>query len=199
MNMHAREPIGCYTAEDEQLLADYMAAQARENLWAFRQYMDPKMKVGWWPRQVSYHLQKFYMRLKNGHRPKLLLMAPPQHGKSRSVEDFLAWVHGHEPDWKSIFASFSADLGIKTNGVLQRMFDEDKYRVAFPDTQISPLSGGEGRRYIRNTNLLEFVERDGSFRNTTVNGQINGKTLNLGLVDDPLKGRAEASSPQMRD
>lgn len=197
--MNERIDPRSYTEADEQLIAEYMAAQARENLWAFRRYMDPRMHIGWWPRQVSYHLQRFYMLWKNGHRPKMLLMAPPQHGKSRGVEDFLGWFHGHEPDAKTIFASFSDDLGVKTNGVLQRIFDDEKYRLAFPDTQISPLSGGEGRRYIRTTKLLEFLEHRGSFRNTTVNGQINGKTLNLGVVDDPIKGRAEASSLQMRD
>jgi predicted phage terminase large subunit-like protein len=199
MNVH--QPIASsYTNQDEQLIAEFYAAEARENLWAFRKYMDPNMKTGWWARQVSGHFQRFYLRLKNGHRPKMLLMAPPQHGKSRGVQDLLAWVHGHEPDWKSIFASFSSDLGITANSVLQRMLEDDKYRLAFPDTQISPLSGGKhSGRYQRNSTLLEFVEHAGSFRNTTVDGQINGKTLNLGVVDDPMKGRAEASSQQMRD
>ena len=39
----------------------------------------------------------------------------------------------------------------------------------------------------------------GSFRATTVNGQITGHALNLGVVDDPIKGRAEASSKLIRD
>ncbi len=32
----------------------------------------------------------------------------------------------------------------------------------------------------------------GSFRNTTVNGQITGFGLDLGVIDDPMKGRAES-------
>jgi len=39
---------------------------------------------------------------------------------------------------------------------------------------------------------------EGSFRNTTIAGQINGMELHLGVIDDPLKGRAEAHSPTMR-
>jgi hypothetical protein len=43
-----------------------------------------------------------------------------------------------------------------------------------------------------NTNLIEYAGRAGSFRNTTINGAINGMELHLGVIDDPLKGRAEA-------
>src|SRR5262249_31984705 len=37
------------------------------------------------------------------------------------------------------------------------------------------------------------------FRNTTVEGQITGKGLDIGIVDDPIKGRIEASSKVVRD
>lgn len=194
------QPKGTYTAADVELVAQHQAMLARQNFWAFRQYMDPKLKIGWWPKQVSYELDDFYVRLKNGHRPKMLLMAPPQHGKSRAVQDFISYVSGRDNSLRSIFASFSADLGTNTNAVIQRTMDDDKYRRAFPKTQLSPLSGGErSGRYVRNSNLLEFIDATGSFRNTTVDGQINGKTLDLGIVDDPIKGRKEANSMKNRD
>lgn len=200
MNQQFQMPAEGYTQEDIDLIASYYAHQSRENLWAFRQYIDPKLKRGWWAKQVSYELQDFYTRLKNGHRPKMLLMAPPQHGKSRAVQDFIGWVSGKNNALRTIFASFSDDLGTKTNTVLQRMMDDDKYRAAFPLTQLSPMSGGDrSGRYQRNSKLLEFIDAEGSFRNTTVEGQINGKTLDLGIIDDPIKGRAEASNPHMRD
>ena len=50
-----------------------------------------------------------------------------------------------------------------------------------------------------NNNLIEFVGRRGSFRNTTVDGAINGFGLDLGVVDDPVKGHAEANSKLQRD
>jgi len=196
----AFQPKGTYTLEDADLIARYYAMQSRENFWAFRQFMDHRLKRGWWAKQVSHELQQFYVRLVNGHRPKMLLMAPPQHGKSRAVQDFLSWVSGKNNSLRSIFASFSADLGVNTNNVIQRTMDDEKYRLTFPLTQLSPLQGGErSGRYIRNSNLLEFIDAVGSFRNTTVEGQINGKSLDLGVIDDPIKGRQEAQSPQNRD
>jgi hypothetical protein len=50
-----------------------------------------------------------------------------------------------------------------------------------------------------NTNLIEFADRAGSFRNTTINGSINGMELHLGVIDDPVKGRAEAQGKGNRD
>jgi predicted phage terminase large subunit-like protein len=59
--------------------------------------------------------------------------------------------------------------------------------------------GESGSRWVRNSNTLEYPYHGGSFYNTTVGGQITGKGLDLGLVDDPVKGRAEASSKSVRD
>jgi phage terminase large subunit-like protein len=42
--------------------------------------------------------------------------------------------------------------------------------------------------------VCEYVHNKGSFRVTTVNGQITGHGLDIGVVDDPINGRAEASS-----
>jgi len=47
--------------------------------------------------------------------------------------------------------------------------------------------------------LIEYVDRIGYFRNTTVNGSIVGESLDLGVIDDPIKGRKEAASKTIRD
>jgi hypothetical protein len=35
--------------------------EARESFWAFRQYLNPKMKKGWWQRQVALELHQFWI------------------------------------------------------------------------------------------------------------------------------------------
>src|SRR5262245_49097205 len=111
------------TLDRMQLLAqaERARAQARENFCAFRQYMHPDMIWGWWIQEVSLHLQQFYEDLVAGRRPKLALQAPPQHGKSSTAEDFIAWGAGRNPDLKTIYASFSDDLGVRINQNLQRI------------------------------------------------------------------------------
>jgi predicted phage terminase large subunit-like protein len=47
--------------------------------------------------------------------------------------------------------------------------------------------------------MIEFCESGGSFRNTTVRGSITGETLDIGIIDDAIKGREEANSQTVRD
>jgi hypothetical protein len=48
--------------------------------------------------------------------------------------------------------------------------------------------------WIANTSMTEFAKFGGSFRSTTINGPIPGLELNLGILDDFVKGRAEANA-----
>jgi hypothetical protein len=47
-----------------------------------------------WYGSQAYELQRFYEDMLAGRRPKLAIMAPPQHGKSWAATDFAAWVAG---------------------------------------------------------------------------------------------------------
>jgi predicted phage terminase large subunit-like protein len=169
------------------------AAEARESFYWFRRLIRPQMLTGWWTDCIEAELQIFYEDLIAGGRPKLALTGPPQHGKSSAVTDFTAWVAGRNPDLKTIFASYSDELGMRTNLDLQRIIKSPSFQLAFPLTQIDQ-SG-----WICNTELVEYVGRAGSFRNTTVRGAVNGMELHLGVIDDPVKGRQEAHSKPERD
>jgi predicted phage terminase large subunit-like protein len=180
------------TTEEIEELAESYRAQARENFSVFRRHIRPAMLWGWWMEDVARELQRFYRDLIEGRRPKLALMAPPQHGKTWAVWDFIAWIAGKQPDWKTIFASYSDDLGLAANNELQRTIKSPIYRNIFQTRINQP--GWQCNNY-----LIEYVGRTGSFRNTSVNGPINGFRLDLGIVDDPFKSRAEANSKIIRD
>ena len=47
--------------------------------------------------------------------------------------------------------------------------------------------------------MIEFIAGDGNFRNTTVGGSITGETLDLSIIDDPIKGREAANSITIRN
>lgn len=174
--------------------------QARASFWAFRQYMNPKMKKGWFQRDVAHHLQKFWEDKRAGLRPKMVIEAPPQHGKSDIVTDWIAWISGHDPAMKTIYASFSKRLGERANKKLQRMFDSEKFQKVFPALRIDEKATTvvKGKK-IRSSTLIEYHESEGSFRNTTVLGSITGESLDIGVVDDPLRGRKDANSKTKRD
>lgn len=188
-----------YTREDLDLIERYTLARGREELYTYRQLINPDhIFAGWWQKAVAKELQDFYKRWKAGLRPILILTAPPQHGKSKQVVDFMSWLAGKDPDTPMIYASYSDDLGLAANMMMQRTMDGEAYRKLFFKTTLAQKAstfGGERR----NSAFLEFVGGKGSFRNTTVHGQITGKGLGIGVIDDPIKGREEAQSPTIRD
>lgn len=184
------------TEEDFDLIEAYWALESRKSLWAFRQYMDPSMIKGWWVAEMSRQFELFFERIKEGVRPKLLIEAPPQHGKTRGLVDAIAWYTGRDPNLKTIYGSFSDDLGTSANNQLQRMWGNEKWARVFPHVRMPYDTEND---YSKNSSLIELPGHRGSFRNTTVKGQVTGKTAGLGVVDDPLKGREEAMSKLQRD
>jgi len=54
-------------------------------------------------------------------------------------------------------------------------------------------------KYLRNKEVLEFIDETGYFRNTTVQGSITGETIDVGVIDDPIKGREAANSVTTRE
>ena len=183
-----------YSTNDIEILSVLAREEARNSFWAFRQYMRPELVKGWWIREVSREMQAFYDRLVSGENPTLLVQAAPQHGKSWAVIDFIAWCAGKSPDLRTIFASFSDRLGVRANLALQRITRSPKYCAVFPHMQPPEKSTA-----VRNREMIEYPGSEGYFRNTTCLGPITGESLDLGIIDDPIKGRKEANSPTVRD
>lgn len=195
-----RVRLRTYTDEDLNLIERAYSAAARENFYEYRKQINPGLIEGWWQKMVAVELQNFYDDWKAGLAPVLVLEAPPQHGKSSQVIDFVGWASGHDPDTKTIYASYSDDLGLVANIQLQRTMDGEAYHRIFPGTRLNETNVVTvSSRPKRNSSFFEFVGRKGSFRNTTVRGSITGMGLRLGIIDDPIKGREEASSPTIRD
>lgn len=185
---------------DIDLIEQYYINKARENFLVFRQLINPKLILGEWVIDSTKHLQQYYNDLISGKRPKLIIQAPPQHGKSELITDFILWLLGKQPDTKTIYASFSERLGIRANLKVQRTLDKEIYRKIFPDTSINKKNiTTVSSQSVRNRELIEVIGHDGYFRNTTIGGSITGESLDLGIIDDPIKGRAEANSITTRN
>lgn len=182
------------------LLKEARIRKARICFLTFRKTINPKAKWGWWQEEVAAELQSFFDAMARGERPKLVIQAPPQHGKSVQIIDFIAWLAGKNPDLRTIYTSFSDRLGIRANLRLQRLFSSDVYQEIFPGTAINKTSSiTASGQYLRNREILEYVGREGFFRNTTVRGSITGESLDFGVIDDPIRGRADANSEAVRN
>jgi len=187
-----------YTAEQLEAIFNYKVALARDDFSTFRKLLNPKLKTNWFLEDMSNHLQKFYDDLMSGKKPKLIIQAPPQHGKSTAIIDFIAWLSGKHPEFRIIYASFSDRLGVRANLSLQRIYEKKIYKSIFPKltTNGNTITNVTTQK---NKNIIEYAGTDGYFRNTTVQGSITGETLDLGVIDDPLKGRETANSETFRE
>lgn len=175
-------------------------AEARVDFAAYRRFISPTLKGGWFRDSIEQALQDWWTAYRAGESPVLLLATPPQHGKSILTIDFISWVAGQDPRLKVVFASFSERLGIRANLRLQRIYESERYRAIFPNTQISTSNVvTQVGKHLRNREILEYVGEEGYFRNTTVGGAVTGESLDIGIIDDPVKGREEANSPTMRE
>jgi predicted phage terminase large subunit-like protein len=181
-----------------EILEELACIEARESFYAYRQYINPKLKLGWWQREVATELQQFYEDLSAGHSPKLVIQSPPQHGKSTIVIDFLSWIAGKDSSLRTIYTSFSERLGIRANLRMQRIMDGQKYHRVFGARIGLTISVTISSQLLRNREILEYIGAEGYFRNTTVCGSITGESLDLGVIDDPIKGREQAQSSVIR-
>jgi len=190
--MKDTRPPRLYTSEHAELFLGALYQQARNDFSVFRRIIRPNMLWSCSTEEVARELQQFRADLIARKPPILASQAPPQHGKSEAASDFIAWIAGNHPDLDVIYASYSDELGTRANRTLQRTVSSEPFGKIFPLRIGTP-------GWAANNNLIEFAGHRGSFRNVTVGGGITGFGLDLGVVDDPFKGRADANSKLIRD
>lgn len=136
-----------------------------------------------------------------GDIKRLMVFMPPRHGKSELVSRRLpAYILGQNPDAQIIACSYSADLAQRMNRDTQRIIDDQHYMELFPNTQ---LFGANVRTvaqgtYLRNSDIFEVAGHRGTYRSAGVGGGITGMGFDFGIIDDPVKNRAEAESKTYR-
>ena len=193
------------TNQDIDALERWWVEKSRVNFLAYRQYINAgNFKCNWFVEDLCKNLQNFFCEMVKGKRPDYIFSTPPQHGKSIAISDFLAWAIGRysriSTGLRSIYASFSDHLGVRCNLQLQRQFFSKKFKNIFPQFEAPKAQKITANNlFQRNRNIIEFKAPYGYFRNTTVGGPVTGETLDLGIIDDALKGREQANSQLYRD
>jgi predicted phage terminase large subunit-like protein len=137
-----------------------------------------------------------------GDLNRLIISMPPRHGKTQLASRFLpAYGFGVDPNMQMIACSYSADLSSRNNRDVQRIIDSDPYLSRFPNTRLSGKnvrSTSQGS-WMRNSDIFEIVDHKGSYRSAGVGVGITGMGFSVGLIDDPIKDRRDASSPRIRE
>ena len=132
----------------------------------------------------------------------IIVEMPPQHGKSEIVSRrFPAYCLGQNPKYKIIGISYSADLAQSFNRDVKRIIDDPVYREVFPDTFLNRTNVKTDAKgsYLKNAEIFETVGHGGFYNSVGITGSITGKSADIIIIDDPIKGSEEANSPTYRE
>lgn len=175
----------------------FLQEGARRKLIWFAKWIKPSFQAT--PFHVSYY--KILEKFARGEIQKLMITAPPQHGKSEGSSRFLpAYMLGLNPDTKIAICSYAATIAKDFNRDVQRIIDNEEYRAVFPETN---LNGSNvvtvANNYLRNSDVFEIVGHTGSLRVVGRGGSLTSKTVDVMIFDDLYKDSAEANSPIVRE
>ena len=180
-------------------MAETMCRRARRALIDFVLATLPAYKPGFFHRELADALDTFLADVEAGRSPRLIIMAPPQHGKSELVSRrFPAYAHGRNPNLRVIATSYNAQLAENFSRDVQKIHDDPTYQRTFPDARIAG-SGPDSGQATRQAGFFEIVGHRGYYLACGVGGGITGRTADIAIVDDPFKGYEEANSEQTRE
>lgn len=176
------------------------AELARRNMAAFVTYIMPGYIHSDFSRTVCAALDEFLAAAALGERPVLVLQAPPQHGKSQLVSRmFPAYVFGRHPDVRLAACSYAADLARDMNRDVQQIMMSDEYRTLFPDAALNPKRAVTvENQALRNSDRFDISGRRGYYICAGVGGPLTGKSVDIGIIDDPIKNEEEARSKTVK-
>jgi predicted phage terminase large subunit-like protein len=161
--------------------------RGRERLIDFTQYTLPKYNADPFHHLVAEKLEA----VERGEIKRLMLFAPPRHGKSElSTRRFPAYFMARNPDKNVISASYNGDFATTFGRNVRDIVKGNEFNTLFPDIKI------------RSDNRAAdewSLEQGGQYFAVGVGTGTTGKGAHLFLIDDPIKDRKEVKSAGFRD
>jgi predicted phage terminase large subunit-like protein len=137
--------------------------------------------------QPAPHLEYIIERLRAvavGESSRLLVFAPPRHGKSELLKHYAAWFLGRFPDRSVIVASYNDDLAADFGRAVRAILNA--YGKELFGIEIAQDSSAANR--------FQIANHDGGLYAVGVGGSMTGRGADLLIVDDVVKSDVEALS-----
>lgn len=129
----------------------------------------------------------------SGQNDRLMIFAPPQHGKSELVSVRLpAFWLGHHPNLPVAIASYAATLAEDKSRQVRDIVESDEYGALFP-----AVTTRRDSRAVDHWRLA--APNRGTVWAGGVGGPITGHGFGLGVIDDPFENWEQAQSQTIRD
>lgn len=129
----------------------------------------------WYIEHLAYELLACFA----GERKRMIIAAPPRHGKSTLASVvFPAWCLGHDPSMRIIGASYGQDVATRFQLDFRKIVESDWYGELFPQLQINSAKCSE----------REIQTQAGGFRYATAfGGPLTAIGGDLIILDDVIK------------
>jgi hypothetical protein len=164
--------------------------QAKNNLIDFSIATDPNYQDTWFHEVMATILQSAIEKVEKGEDVRLIIEAPPRHGKSEiSTKKFPAWTLGHHPEWPVIVGSYSGDLATKFGQDTRDIMQSAQYQRIFK-TRLRADTKAKG--YWK-------TDEGGGYFAAGAGGAFTGSGFKIGIIDDIFKNRDEADSDVIRN
>lgn len=177
-------------ARDELIRRDE-ARKSRGGLRALALLIFDDFVLGEWIQEVFDALDQFIEDVEKQRSPRLMIFAPPRHGKSHVVSRLLAaYILGTHPSWEVVAASSSQDLANEFGLFVRNTLNDPVFSDIYPGCVVDPATNAVDRI----TTLAM-----GGYRAIGVGGTIVGRGAHVLIIDDPIKGKSEAFSSTERE
>jgi len=162
----------------------------RKRLLPFVERFNPDYNAGWVHKDICRRLEQFSRDVDEKKSPRLMLFMPPRHGKSTLASiAFPAWHLGRHPNHEFISCSYSGSLAMGFSRKVRSLLRDPSYKTAFK-TRLDPDSQSAEAWLTTN---------GGGYVAAGVGGGITGKGAHVLVIDDPVKNREDAESPNNRE
>lgn len=166
-------------------LQEVKAELARRDLLEYAKFQFPQFRVGKHHTKIAEALH----RVEQGTCKRLMIFAPPRHGKSMLTSEFFpARYMGMHPDRYIIHATYGQELADDFGRKIRNQIADAEF--PFKDCALSGDSASQKRF---------TTTRGGAYFALGVGGAATGRGAHLLLIDDPLKNREEADSDTIRE
>jgi len=146
-----------------------------------------------WPQyQIGRHHALIAQKLEDVARGKckrLLIMAPPRHGKTLLVSQFFPpWFMGREREASVIYATYAQDRANDVGRAVRDVLMDETHRIIF------------GQKLRDDSKAVHRFQTDtgAQYFAVGVGGPVTGRGADVFIIDDPHKGRKDASSETMQ-
>ena len=181
---------------------DILKELARRDLKYFIKYIKNDYIFSKFSLEVCEALNKFLKDVEQEKRPILIIQAPPQHGKSQLASKYFpAYAFGKNPDLRIAGCSYGSDLAVSVNREVQAIMLDSTYKNIFIGSSLNNkrVLSVDNTSPLRNSERFDIIGHKGYYIACGIGGALTGKSVDIGIIDDPIKNMQEARSDTVKE